>query len=88
MVEYSTDEEVGEALIDAAIEKGEYASIEMHKIKRIKKNVRLTLPPNPKASAYPETFVVWYQEHSMMVGMRATLRGIGWMEEDINTFKE
>ena len=79
MVEYSTDEEVGEALIDAAIKKGEYAAIETHKIKRIKKNVRLTLPPDPKATDHPETFIVWYQGHGMTAGLRATLRG-NWMD--------
>ena len=88
VVEYSTDEEVSEALIDAAIQEGEYAPIEMHKIKRIKKNVRLTLPTDPKATGHPETFIVWYQGHGMMAGMRAALRGIGWMDEDIDAFKE
>ena len=88
VVEYSTDDEVREELIDAAIQEGEYASIDVHKIKRIKKNVRLTLPPDPKVTDYPETFIVWYQEHGMTAGMRVALRGIGWTEEDIDAFKD
>ena len=88
VVEYSTDEEVGEALIDASIKEGEYAPFDIHPIKRIKKSVKLTLPPDSKATPYPETFIVWYQEHGMTAGMRVALRGIGRSEEDIDAFKD
>ena len=52
IIEYSTDEEASEALIDQAKEKGEYGGFNMHKLKRIRKEVKLTLPLNSKVTTY------------------------------------
>ena len=78
---------MSETLLDAAITEGEYAGIDTHKIKRVKKDVKLTLPINPKMPTYPESFVAWYKHHDMTAGMKAALQGAGWSEEDINYCK-
>ena len=87
LVEYSTDDEVSETLLDESLLQGEYAGIDARKIKRVKKEVRITLPTNPMMTSYPESFIAWYKDHGMTAGMRAALRGIGWTEQDINSCK-
>ena len=86
-IEYSTDDKVSETLLDEASAKGEYVEFDTGRIKRVKRDVNLTLPTSPKAAAYPETFVAWYKDHGMTVGMRSALQGAGWTEEDIEFCK-
>ena len=83
LVEYSTDEEVSEALLDESILQGDYAGIDTRKIKRVKREVRITLPSNPMVPTYPESFIAWYKDHGMTAGMKAALRGTGWTGQDI-----
>ena len=80
-MEYSTDEEVSETLLDKSILKGDYAGIDTQKIKRVKREVRITLP------TYPESFIAWYKDHGMTAGMKAALRGTGWTDRDIASCK-
>ena len=67
-IEYSTYDEVSEALLDKAVTKGDYAGIDMKRKKRVKRDVKLTLLTNPKAPAYPEFFIAWYKDHGMTRG--------------------
>ena len=83
LVEYSTDEEVSETLLDESILKGDYAGIDTQKIRRVKREVRITLPSSPMVPTYPESFIAWYKDHGMTVGMKAALRGTGWTDQDI-----
>ena len=78
---------MSETLLDEASAKGEYVGFDTGRIKRVKRDIKLTLPTSPKAAAYPETFVAWYKDHGMTAGMRSALRGVGWMEEDIKYCK-
>ena len=87
LVEYSTDEEVSEALLDESILKGDYTGIDTQKIKRVKREVRITLPYSPTMPTYPESFIAWYKDHGMTGGMKAALRGIGWTDQDIASCK-
>ena len=73
LIEYSTDDKVSETLLDEAVAQGEYTRIDTKRIKRVKRDVKLTLPTNPKVSAYPETFVAWYKDHGMTAGMKVAL---------------
>ena len=82
-MEYSTDEEVSEALLDESILKGDYAGIDPRKIKRVKREVRITLPSSPMVPTYPESFIAWYKDHGMTAGMKAALQGTGWTDQDI-----
>ena len=82
-MEYSTDDEVSEALLDESILKGDYAGIDTKKIKRVKREVRITLPSSPMVPTYPESFIAWYKDHDMTAGMKAALRGIGWTDQEI-----
>ena len=86
-MEYSTDEEVSETLLDESILKGDYAGIDTQKIKRVKREVRITLPSSPMVPTYPESFIAWYKDHGMTVGMKAALRGTGWTDQDIASCK-
>ena len=71
LVEYSTDDEVSEALLDESILKGDYAGIDTKKIKRVKREVQITIPSSPMVPTYPESFIAWYKDHGMTVGMKA-----------------
>ena len=74
MIEYSTNEEVSESILDEAVRQGGYMTIDMRHIKRIKKSIELTPPMTPRAATYPEMFITWYKDHGMMRGMKSATR--------------
>ena len=84
ILEYSSDE-VSESQLDQIYQ--EYPTVaDMDRIKKEKKNVKLTIPHHPTVEGLTDLFA-WYKDHSMTMSLRNTLLSNRWMEQMIQEFK-
>ena len=68
ILEYSSDE-VSESQLDQI--SLEYpTAADMAKIKKTKKNVKLTIPHQPTVEGLTDLFIAWYKDHGMTTSLR------------------
>ena len=85
ILEYSSDE-VSESQLDQI--SPEYPTVvDIAKIKKMKKSMKLTIPHHPTVEGLTESFIAWYKDHSMTTSLRKALKANGWMEQMIHEFK-
>ena len=66
----------------------EYPTVaDVAKIKKMRKNVKLTIPHHPTVEGLTDLFIAWYKDHSMTTSLRKALKANRWMEEMIQEFK-
>ena len=61
--------------------------VDVAKIKKMKKSVKLTIPHHPTVEGLTELFITWYKDHSMTTILRKALEANGWTEQMIHEFK-
>ena len=85
ILEYSSDE-VSESQLDQI--SPEYPTVvDIAKIKKMKKSVKLTIPHHPTVEGLTDSFITWYKDHSMTMSLRKGLKANRWMEQMIHEFK-
>ena len=73
ILEYSSDE-VSESQLDQIYQ--EYPTVaDVDRIKKVKKNIKLTIPRHPTVEGLTDSFIAWYKDHGMttMGGSKASL---------------
>ena len=86
ILEYSSDE-VSESQLDQI--SPEYPTVvDVAKIKKTKKSVKLTIPHHPTVEGLTESFITWYKDHGMTTSLRKALEANGWTEQMIHEFKQ
>ena len=86
ILEYSSDEE-SESQLDQIFQ--EYPTVaDVDKIKRVKKNVKLTIPCHLTVEGLTNSFMAWYKDHGMTTSLRKALQVNQWMEQMIQEFKQ
>ena len=72
ILEYSSDE-VSESQLDQI--SPEYPTVaDVAKIKKAKKNVKLTIPCHPTVEGLTDSFIAWYKDHGMTTSLRSSSR--------------
>ena len=85
ILEYSSDE-VSESQLDQISQ--EYPTVvDIAKIKKMKKSVKLTIPCHPTVEGLTKSFITWYKDHGMTMRLRKALKANGWTEQMIHEFK-
>ena len=85
ILEYSSNE-VSESQLDQISPECPTA-VDVAKIKKMKKRMKLTIPRYPTVEGLAESFIAWYKDHSMTMSLRKALEANGWMEQMIHEFK-
>ena len=71
ILEYSSDK-VSESQLDKIYQ--EYPTAAgVDEIKKVKKNVKLTIPHHPTVEGLTDSFIAWYKDHSMTASLRKAL---------------
>ena len=86
MLEYSSDE-ASDSQLDQMVSPDCPMMEDVARIKRVRKNVKLTIPCQPRVEGLMESFITWYKDHGMMTSLKKVLRANRWMEEMIHEFK-
>ena len=85
ILEYSSDE-VSESQLDQI--SPEYpTAVDVAKIKKTKKSVKLTIPHHLTVEGLTKSFIAWYKDHGITTSLRKALEANGWMEQMIHEFK-
>ena len=85
ILEYSSSE-VSESQLDQI--SPEYPTVvDIAKIKKTKKSVKLTIPCHPTVEGLTESFITWYKDHGLTMSLRKALKANGWTEWMIHEFK-
>ena len=85
ILEYLSDE-VSESQLDQISQ--EYPTVaDMDRIKKVKKNVKLTIPRHPTVEGLTDSFIAWYKDHSMTMSLKKALLANWWMEQMVQEFK-
>ena len=85
ILEYSYNE-VSESQLDQI--SPEYPTVaDVAKIKKMKKNMKLTIPRHPTVEGLTESFITWYKDHGMTTSLRKALEANRWTEQMIHEFK-
>ena len=85
ILEYSSDE-VSESQLDQIHQEYPTAA-NVDRIKKVKKNIKLTIPCHPKVESLTNLFIAWYKDHCMTMSLRKALLANWWMEQMIQEFK-
>ena len=85
ILEYSSDE-VSESQLDQIHQEYPTAA-NVDRIKKVKKNVKLTIPCHPTVEGLTDSFIAWYKDHSMTTSLRKAFLVNQWMEQMIQEFK-
>ena len=85
ILEYSSNE-VSESQLDQIYQEYPTAA-NMDKIKKVKKNVKLTIPCHPTVEGLTDLFITWYKDHGMTASLRKALLANRWTEQMIEEFK-
>ena len=86
ILEYSSHE-VSESQLDQLISPEYQTAVDVAKIKKMRKSVKLTIPCHPTVEGLTESFIAWYKDHSMTMSLRKALEANRWMEQMIHEFK-
>ena len=85
ILEYSSDE-VSESQLDQNFQ--EYPTMaDVDKIKRVKKNIKLTIPGHLTEEGPTNSFIAWFKDHGMTTSLRKALQANRWTEQMIQEFK-
>ena len=85
ILEYSSDE-VSESQLDQIYQ--EYPTVaDVDRIKKVKKNIKLTIPRHPTVKGLTDSFIAWYKDHGMTTSLRKALLVNRWTEQMIKEFK-
>ena len=85
ILEYSSNE-MSESQLDQI--SPEYpTAVDVAKIKKMKKSMKLTIPCHPTVEGLTESFIAWYKDHGMTTSLRKALEANGWTEQMIHEFK-
>ena len=63
-------------------------AVDVAKIKKMRKSMKLTIPCHPTVEGLTESFITWYKDHGMTTSLRKALEANGWMEQVIHEFKQ
>ena len=85
ILEYSSNE-VSESQLDQIYQEFPTAA-DVDKIKKVKKNVKLTIPHHPTVEGLTDLFITWYKDHGMTMSLRKALLVNRWTEQMIEEFK-
>ena len=85
ILEYSSDE-VSESQFDQIYQEYPTAA-DVDRIKKVKKNVKLTTPRHPTVEGLTDSFITWYKDHSMTTSLRKAFLANRWTEQMIQEFK-
>ena len=61
--------------------------VDVAKIKKTKKSMKLTIPHHPTVEGLTKSFITWYKDHGMTTSLRKALEANGWTEQMIHEFK-
>ena len=85
ILEYLSDE-VSESQLDQ-ISQEYLTAADMDRIKKVKKNVKLTIPRHPTVEGLTDSFITWYKDHGMTTSLKKALLANWWMEQMVQEFK-
>ena len=86
ILEYSSNE-VSESQLDQILLEYPTAA-DMDRIKKVRKNVKLTIPCHPTVEGLTDSFIAWYNDYGMTTSLRKALLANRWMEQMIQEFKK
>ena len=85
ILEYSSDE-VSENQLDQ-ISQEYLMAADVDRIKKVKKNVKLTIPRHPTVEGLTDSFITWYKDHSMTTSLKKAFLVNWWTEQVVQEFK-
>ena len=85
ILEYSSDE-VSESQLDQISQEYPTAT-NVDRIKKVKKNIKLTIPRHPTIEGLTDLFIAWYKDHGMTTSLKKALLANRWTEQMVQEFK-
>ena len=85
ILEYSSDEMSESQLDQISLEYP--TAVDVAKIKKTRKSVKLTIPCHPTVEALTNSFIAWYKDHGMTTSLRKAFEANRWTEKMIQEFK-